>query len=65
MILTDEQLDSALMEMSGYVSSVEYSRPKAISSLTVLSQAVAELKMRRIMKVKIIHENTSAPGEGS
>lgn len=64
MILTDEKIDKALSDMSTYVSNMDYSRAQAIECLTVLSQAISELKMRRIMKVKNV-KNTSSPGEGS
>lgn len=57
-----ETLDQAIDKLSQYISNMDSYRTDSIRQLTLLAQAVSELKIRRNNKVKVINENTSSPG---
>lgn len=56
-----ETLDQAIDKLSQYISNMDSYRTDSIRQLTLLAQAVSELKIRRNNKVKVINENTSSP----
>lgn len=57
-----ETLVQAIDKLSQYISNMDSYRTDSIRQLTLLAQAVSELKIRRNNKVKVINENTSSPG---
>ena len=55
------EFDTALEDLSSGVAGIEYNRSGYIHSLTILSEAIAELKLRRQFRIREIPNEDASP----